>query len=314
MGATVAPTITPVEILREENEQLADVEVADPEIPDEEVEDSLWIEEDVEIELDEFLPPLYPDCQLEPVSCGSARKSDSQKDSRTSATLLKKPVDTSEASSISAELGGCQSTERDRRAEAIGCIRETRVQDKSTAAAWRVRELVSGAMEESRGNSREPDEYQALRSAGVVAFFVTSLLRLFSRNLVTLIPFREIRQVIHLMLNITWHVQPFPSATTTTIAPAQGIGGIAGNVRRHPRQSFHHRVWQGHFSGKRLFWYSMACVMHGLGQTRREAQRTGTGRVDILLCITSHRVAAGDSVVPQRLGNGTRRGSVFYSA
>ncbi|KAJ7198898.1 hypothetical protein C8J57DRAFT_1262167 [Mycena rebaudengoi] len=130
MGATVAPTITPVEILREENEQLADVEVADPEIPDEEVEDSLWIEEDVEIELDEFLPPLYPDCQLEPVSCGSARKSDSQKDSRTSATLLKKPVDTSEASSISAELGGCQSTERDRRAEAIGCIRETRVQDK----------------------------------------------------------------------------------------------------------------------------------------------------------------------------------------
>jgi hypothetical protein len=52
------------------NVELADVEVTDPEIPDDEVEDSVSIEEDVEIELDEFLPPLYPDCQLEPVSCG----------------------------------------------------------------------------------------------------------------------------------------------------------------------------------------------------------------------------------------------------
>jgi hypothetical protein len=75
------------------------------------------------------------------------------------------------------------------------------------------------------------------------------------------------------------------------------------------------RKWQGHFSGKHLFWYSMACVMHGLAQKRREAQRTGTGSVDIVgagvalesIASAAHHVAAVDSIAPQRLGNGARR-------
>jgi hypothetical protein len=37
----------------------------------------------------------------------------------------------------------------------------------------------------------------------------------------------------HPMLNLVWHVRPFPSTTTTTIAPAERIRGIAGNTRQH---------------------------------------------------------------------------------
>jgi hypothetical protein len=39
----------------------------------------------------------------------------------------------------------------------------------------------------------------------------------------------------HPILNITCHVRPFPSTTTITVVPAQGIRGIAGNLRQHPR-------------------------------------------------------------------------------
>ncbi|KAJ7261425.1 hypothetical protein C8J57DRAFT_1232290 [Mycena rebaudengoi] len=128
-------------------------------------------------------------------------------------------------------------------------------------------------------------------------------------------------QKVHLMLNITWHILPFPSTTTTTIAPAQGIGGIAGNVRRHPRQSFLHRgiggvvfysAWQSHFYGKRLFWYSMACVMRGLGKTRGEAQRTGTGRVDIVgTGVTLESIASAHHIAP-RCGRRLRRAAATW--
>jgi hypothetical protein len=55
---------------------------------------------------------------------------------------------------------------------------------------------------------------------------------------------------VHPILNITWHVRPFASTTTTIIAPAQDRG-IGGNARRHPR---HWCVYDTPFRAAYLSW------------------------------------------------------------
>jgi transposase len=56
----------------------------------------------------------------------------------------------------------------------------------------------------------------------------------------------------------------------------------------------------------------MACVMHGLGQTRREAQRTGTGRVDIVSAgVALESIASVHHIAP-RCGRRLRRAAATW--
>jgi hypothetical protein len=53
-------------------------------------------------------------------------------------------------------------------------------------------------------------------------------------------------------------------------------------------------------------------MMHSLGQTQREVQGAGTGRVDIAGAgVSLESIPSAHHIVPQRLINGARRGAII---